>query len=77
VVRLKAGISDAEHAAYADVEDIPLAMLGWSTGCLMIWSALFCVGNFLYGRTGYALALLAVFLVTGTVVIRVVNKLWH
>jgi hypothetical protein len=43
----------------------------------MIWSALFCVGNYLYGRMGLATALLAVFLVTGTVVIRVVNKLWN
>ncbi len=42
-------------------DNIPLALLGWFTGCIMIWSALFAVGNFLYGRTGYATALLAVF----------------
>ena len=30
--------------------NFPLALLGWSAGCIMIWSALFTVGNFLYGR---------------------------
>jgi hypothetical protein len=43
----------------------------------MIWSALFTVGNFLYGRTNYALALLAIFLVSGTVLLRIVQRLWR
>ena len=76
-VREKAGISEAEAATWAQHENIPLSLLGWTTGCLMIWSALFAVGNFLYGRMGYAYALLAIFLVTGAVLIRVVNRLWN
>jgi solute:Na+ symporter, SSS family len=76
-VRIKAGISRAEAAAEARGANVPLALAGWSAGCAMIWSALFGVGNFLYGRTGYALALLAVFLVSGTIVTRVVNRLWR
>ena len=43
----------------------------------MIWSALFTVGNFLYGRTGPALALLVVFLITAAILSRVVAKLWR
>ena len=42
----------------------------------MIWSSLFTVGNFLYGRTGYALALAAVAAVSGATVIWVVRRLW-
>jgi len=42
----------------------------------MIWSALFTVGNYLYGRYGYALALLATFVVTGLILIRVIQRLW-
>jgi hypothetical protein len=42
----------------------------------MIWSALFTVGNFLYGRLDYAFALLAIFIVTALILIRVVNRLW-
>jgi Na+/proline symporter len=75
-VRLLAGIPEAEAAAWAQHENIPLSLLGWSTGCVVIWSALFAVGNFLYGRMGYAVALLAVLLVSGTVLVRVINRLW-
>ena len=52
-----------------------MALLGWFAGCTMIWSALFTVGNFLYGRTNYALALLALFVVSAAVVVEVVRRL--
>ncbi len=58
-------------------ENFPLSLLGWFTGCIMIWSALFTVGNFLYGRMGYTLGLLAVFAVSGTILIQVVRRLWR
>jgi 1,4-dihydroxy-2-naphthoate octaprenyltransferase len=58
-------------------QNFPLALLGWSTGCIMIWSALFTVGNFLYGRMGYTLGLLAVFVVSGAILIQVVRRLWR
>ncbi|MCX6174678.1 MAG: hypothetical protein NTZ27_08020 [Ignavibacteriales bacterium] len=48
----------------------------WFSGCIVIWSALFTIGNFLYGRINYALILLAVFIVSGIILIRAVNKLW-
>lgn len=75
-IRVEAGISAEEAARAARSENIPLALLGWVAGCVAIWSSLFTVGNFLYGRTGYALALLATFLVSGTVLVRVINRLW-
>jgi Na+/proline symporter len=76
-VRLEAGISDAEAAASTQSENIPLALAGWVAGCIAIWSSLFTVGNFLYGRMGYALALLGVFLASGLILIRVINRLWR
>jgi hypothetical protein len=76
-IRIEAGISEEEAAAESKRNNIPLALLGWFAGCVMIWSALFTVGNFLYGRTGYAVALLAAFLVSGAAVTRVVNRLWR
>jgi hypothetical protein len=57
-------------------ENLPLALLGWSAGCAMIWSSLFAVGNFLYGRMGYAWGCAAVFVVTGSILIGVMNRLW-
>ena len=59
-----------------DRENIPMALLGWVTGCAAIWSALFAVGNFLYGRLAPALVLTAIFLVTGLTVSRIVSRLW-
>jgi len=57
-------------------ENIPLSLLGWVVGCTVIWSGLFMVGNFLYGRLGAALLLLAIFIVSGTVLVVIINKLW-
>ncbi|MDO8680651.1 MAG: sodium:solute symporter family protein [Acidobacteriota bacterium] len=58
-------------------ENIPRALLGWLAGCTMIWSALFATGNLLYGRTGYAVALTALFVISGAVLISVVRPLWR
>ncbi|MGD0365608.1 MAG: sodium:solute symporter family protein, partial [Bryobacteraceae bacterium] len=76
-VREAAGISPAQAAEWSQHENVPLSLLGWSTGVVMIWSALFTVGNFLYGRMGYTFALLAVFVVSAGILIRVINRLWN
>ncbi len=73
-IREEAGISEAD--ARSSHENIPLGLLGWFSGCIVIWSSLFTIGNFLYGRINYALVLLAVFIVSGVVLIKVVNKFW-
>jgi solute:Na+ symporter, SSS family len=73
-IRLEAGISKDEAAQTGD--SIPLALIGWVAGCAMIWSSLFTVGNFLYGRYDYALGLGAVFVISGLILLKVVNKLW-
>jgi hypothetical protein len=69
-VQAKASVAEVES------DNIPLALTGWTMGVAMIWSALFTVGNILYGRTTYALVLGAVFAVSGFIVIQVVKKLW-
>lgn len=72
-IRREAGLPPS---AAAGGENIPLALLGWVTGCAVIWSALFTVGNVLYGRWGYAAALLAVFVGSGLVLLAVIRRLW-
>jgi hypothetical protein len=52
-------------------------MMGWVTGTVLIWSALFTVGNFLYGRMNYGWGLLAISVVSGSVLVNVVRKLWR
>jgi solute:Na+ symporter, SSS family len=67
---------------FADDEDeqtgdsMPLALIGWVSGCTAIWSALFTTGCILYGRTGQALALGATFVISGLILLAVINKLW-
>jgi SSS family solute:Na+ symporter len=73
-VRAEAGITGTE--ARASHENIPMALVGWVTGCTVIWSALFTVGNFLYGRMLEASLLFLVFLVSGAVLVRIMNRLW-
>jgi Na+/proline symporter len=57
-------------------DNIPMALVGWVAGCMTIWSALFTVGNILYGRTGAALTMLAVFVASGVVLLVVIRRLW-
>jgi SSS family solute:Na+ symporter len=74
VIRVEAGVSKED--ARATHESFPLALLGWAAGTSVVWSSLFMVGNLLYGRTNLALALAAVFLVTGVILLFVINRLW-
>jgi solute:Na+ symporter, SSS family len=73
-IRREAGVS--VEAARATGENIPLGLLGWVAGCALVWSALFAIGNLLYGRTGYALALAGVVTVSGLALLFVISRLW-
>lgn len=73
-IRKEAGLSEA--AAKATHESFPLALVGWVSGSLTIWSALFTVGNILYKRWTLAAVLGAVFAASGFVLIKVINRLW-
>jgi len=73
-VRQEAGVS--EHEA-AKGQNVTLSMIGWVAGSSMVWSSLFTVGNFLYGRIAYGVILTIVFVVSAAVVIWVINRLWQ
>lgn len=70
-IRKEAGEPDGPVA-----DDIPRAMLGWTTGCALIWSLLFMIGNILYGRYTVAAILLVVAVISATILIRIVNRIW-
>jgi solute:Na+ symporter, SSS family len=76
--RAEAGVSDAEVAGE---NQIGTSLVGWLAGCVVIWSSLFAIGSFLYlpgdpSRATDAWVLLAVFVVSGAVLIRVTQRLW-
>ena len=69
----------AELAAHHDEsspDNMPLALVGWMAGVVTVWSGLFAVGNLLYARWGYMIAMLVVLAAGGTVLIGVVRRLW-
>jgi Na+/proline symporter len=57
-------------------DNIPMALLGWVAGCAAIWSALFAVGNLLYYRFASFTICTVVFVISGIVLIKVVQALW-
>lgn len=73
-IRQEADVTEAEAALHGD--HMGMATLGWVSGCVTIWSSLFAIGNFLYGRLPLALTLTGVFIVSGLVLLYVVNTLW-
>ncbi len=72
-IRAMAGV-DASTAPVGD--SITMGLLGWVAGCSMIWSALFAVGNVLYGRTAYAVVLTLTCLVSTAAVVWVMRQQW-
>ena len=52
------------------------SVLGWVLGCLFVYSALFGTGSYIYGRTGQALVLTVVFLVSGAGLWRLLPRMW-
>ncbi len=74
-IRREAGLSSADDSNRG--QNIPLALLGWVLGCVVIWSGLFTAGNFLYGRTSMAVSLLVVFIGAGLGLMKVVSRLWN
>jgi Na+/proline symporter len=72
-IRREAGLPPSERVTS---DNIPMALLGWVAGCTAIWSALFAVGNLLYGMMGTALFLTTIFVVSGLLLTFVVRSLW-
>ncbi len=77
-IRAAAGVSDAEVAME---NRVGAAFVGWISGCLVIWSSLFAIGNFLYAsgdpsRLTSAWMLTGVFVVSGVTLLKVTQQLW-
>ncbi|MGB7294885.1 MAG: sodium:solute symporter family protein [Candidatus Aminicenantales bacterium] len=68
-VRAEAGVND--EPGY-----LPQALLGWITGCVFVYSALFGAGSFLYGKTAAGCAWSVLFVVAGFFLRRIFRRLW-
>jgi Na+/proline symporter len=52
------------------------SVLGWVLGCLLVYSALFGTGSFIYGKTAQGLVWLAVFVLSVIGLARLLPKMW-
>jgi len=66
----------AEAGVGPSPDSFSQSLLGWATGCCFVYSALFGVGSALYGRTPQALMWLAVFVLSGVTLYRIMPRLW-
>ena len=65
------------RAGIASVEDsLPQSLLGWVLGCAFVYSGLFGTGSLLYGRMPQFAMWLAVFVVSGVGLARVLRGFW-
>jgi SSS family solute:Na+ symporter len=71
VIRAEAG-----DVASDGGDNITMGLLGWLAGSIMIWSALFTVGNVLYGRRGMAMVLAVIAVVCAVIVVWVMRRQW-
>jgi Na+/proline symporter len=77
-IRAAAGVTEVEVATE---NRSGAAFVGWIAGCVVIWSALFAIGNFLYAsgdpsRLRMAWILTAVLVVSGYALLKVTRQLW-
>jgi Na+/proline symporter len=77
-LRREAGVDEGEVARE---NRMGLSLLGWVSGCAVIWTSLFAIGSWLYvpgdpARRGDALLLTAACAVSGVVLLQVTRRLW-
>jgi len=65
-----------ESGAGSSPDRLPLAMLGWTLGCAFVYASLFGAGSFLYGKPAQGFVWLAVFVVSGAGLLRLLPRLW-
>ena len=66
----------AEAGSSGPTDRLSLAFLGWTLGCLFVYSALFGAGSYLYGRTPQALVFTVLFGASALGLTRLLPKVW-
>ena len=66
----------AHATAGGSPDSLPLALAGWVLGLLAIYSALFGTGAYLYGNTVAGILCTVIFVVSTTLLITVISRIW-
>jgi solute:Na+ symporter, SSS family len=66
----------AEAGPVSSGDNLPQALVGWILGCTFVYAGLFGTGSFIYGKTPQGLVWLALFVVSGLGLTRLLPRLW-
>ncbi len=69
-IRLEAGLESSP-------DSLTLCFAGWVVGCLLVYSALFGTGAYLYGRWSLAIFWTVLFIVSTILLIKIIGKIWQ
>jgi solute:Na+ symporter, SSS family len=67
----------AESGVGPSPDSLPQMLLAWTAGCVFVYSALFAVGNFIYGRTAPGLVCAVLFVVSGVILFRLMSAMFR
>jgi Na+/proline symporter len=66
-----------KEAGVVALDSLPQALLGWVVGCVLVYSALFGAGGFIYGSVRVGTVCTALFVVSGITLARIVSAMWR
>jgi dTDP-glucose pyrophosphorylase len=66
----------AESKVASSPDSLPQMLLGWTSGVMFVYAGLFGTGSIIYGRTFQASIWLVAFIISGVVLMRVVQRVW-
>ena len=66
-----------ETGLAASPDSLTQSLIGWILGCTFVYAALFGTGSLLYGRTTAAIVWIALFVLSGLGLMRVMPRLWN
>ncbi|MDI6846446.1 MAG: Na+:solute symporter [Candidatus Saccharicenans sp.] len=69
-IRLETGLEGSP-------DSLTLSLAGWVVGCLLVYSALFGTGAYLYGRWSLAIFWTVLFIVSTILLIKIIGKIWQ
>ena len=72
------GWSDIRRASgnLSSTDHLNLAFIGWLSGCMFVFAALFGMGHVLLGNTPAAVVATVLFVISGIALLRLMPKLW-
>ncbi|MGB9835249.1 MAG: sodium:solute symporter family protein [Candidatus Saccharicenans sp.] len=66
-----------EEAALGPSPDsLTMSLLGWVSGCLFVYSALFGAGAFIYGRISLGIFWSVLLIISGVILVKIISQIW-